>query len=120
MSKISPFAARRPLKGIPYHDAVPSSMNMPGTNGVDRVGGCEVLGVEGAEGDLVGVGAGTGSVLGEGAEAGTVESGRRLAHPARMNAATNPNTKHMERKNGPARAVMRSVNRCTAVFGSLQ
>jgi len=97
-------------------------MNMPGTNGVDRVGDCEPPVIAGVEDGAVGAGGGAGTVcgLGVGAEAGAVETGGRPAQPASISAAINPNDSHWERKNDAARAVMRSVNRCPTVFENLQ
>ncbi|HEX3372483.1 MAG TPA: hypothetical protein VHS08_08185 [Candidatus Acidoferrales bacterium] len=105
MLKISPFAARRPLKGAPYQDAVPSSIKIPGTNGAVRVGGCETPGPDAVDGGALG-GVDSGGVVGVGA--GTVLTGRRPAQPANNSAKMNPAATQREKKNGNRLMELRS------------
>jgi len=82
---------------------------MPGTNGVDRVGGCETLGPEAVDGGALGFGVSVGADSGpeEGAGAGIVETGRRPAQPVSNSAAIQPGTS--QPKNGVTRAELRST-----------
>src|SRR5580704_14566412 len=123
MSKISPLAARRPWNGIPYHDAVPSSTNMPGTNGVERVGedGAPPDADGGRDGGAAGTGGGAGvgagSVAGgAGGGRGAVATGRRLAQPTTRSTARIEMKNRAESKMGSGRRFGTSLTPCTAVF----
>src|SRR5579863_2179481 len=95
-------------------------MNTPGTNGVVRVGGCATPGPGGVRADG---GAGAGSRVegvGGGADAGTLETGWRLAQPARKSAKKKGPNSQMEHTCHANRMPGRSLTPITELDGHSQ